>query len=280
MASIQLTTGLLSGRKLEVWDSGSLAQVADSHISKLEDVSFYDGELKRKTFRGISFRNCNFARSRFHSIVFRKCSFTRVDFTRTLFVECSFSECSFVDCDPYHARFIKCALDPSEFAKCYTEDSHWNKALILFANLRRGLENAGNGRMARVAEYHYRVWERRRLYRLWRVNETSGFWPWFRSLFVAMVTGYGERPIYLGAWMIGLITAMASVYRQWFPYVVTSGKSGFTDFWYFSFKVFCAQGFTDHFLTSGLLVCQVGEFSVGVVLISLLVGSVTRKLSS
>ena len=280
MASVQLTTGLLVGKTLHVWDANALVNAADSNHGKIEDVSFYRGELQRKTLRGIAFGNCNFARSRFERVTFRKCTFTKVDFTRTTFVECSFSECRFVDCDPYNARFIRCVVDPSEFEKCYTEDSLWNKALILFANLRRGLESAGNGRMARVAEYHYRVWERRRLYWLWRVHETSGFWPWFRSLLVSILTGYGERPVYVGTWMLVLISAMAEIYRRWFPYVVSNGNAALGDYWYFSFKVFCAQGFAGEFVTTGLLCCQVTEFALGLILIALLVGSVTRKLSS
>jgi hypothetical protein len=134
--------------------------------------------------------------------------------------------------------------------------------------------------MARVAEYHYRVWERRRLYQLWRVHETSGFWPWFRSLLVAILTGYGERPVYVGGWMLVLITIMSAVYWKWFPYAVSVANAGPGDYWYFSFKVFCAQGFETQFVTTGLLCCQVTEFALGLILIALLVGSVTRKLSS
>jgi Pentapeptide repeats (9 copies) len=232
MGTIQLPTGLLAGRNLQVWQPDALADIADSLQTKVENVSVYRGELRRrKTFRGVAFENCNFARTRFEGITFRKCSFTRVDLTRSIFVECSFSECNFVDCDPYNARFIRCVVDPSEFKNCYREDSLWNKALILFANLRSGLEKAGNGRMARVAEYHYRVWERRRLYWLWDVHGTSGAWPWFRSLCVAVLTGYGERPAYLGGWMLALITVMAVVYRTCLPYAVTSANPGIEDYW-------------------------------------------------
>jgi hypothetical protein len=279
MGSIQIPTGLLKGKSLQTWEAVALANLADSHERRVEDVSFFRGELRRRTFRSITFANCSFARSRFEGITFRKCSFTHVDLTRTIFVECSFSECSFVDCDPYHARFIRCVVDPSEFAKCYTDDDLWNKALILFANLRRGLENGGDGRMARVAEYHYRIWERRRLYQLWKVHETSGPWPWFRSLLVAILTGYGERPVYIGGWMLMLITVMAAIYWRWFPFAVTASNAGLGDYWYFSLKVFCAQGFDSQFVTAGLLCCQVTEFALGLILIALLVGSVTRKLS-
>jgi hypothetical protein len=83
--------------------------------------------------------------------------------------------------------------------------------------------------MARVAEYHYHIWERRRLYQLWKVHETSGPWPWFRSLLVAILTGYGERPVYIGGWMLLLITVMATIYWRWFPYSVTA--SGQDECW-------------------------------------------------
>lgn len=93
MASIQIPTGLLKGKNLQVWEPVALADLAESHGRTVEGISFFHGEIRRKTFRGIIFANCSFARSRFEDITFRKCSFTRVDLTRTVFVECSFSEC-------------------------------------------------------------------------------------------------------------------------------------------------------------------------------------------
>lgn len=281
MTTFQPTKGLLAGIALEEWEAQDLANAADSQVrNKIERITFYKSELRRKNFRGISFSECNFAKSKFEQVTFRKCTFAKVDFTRTSFVDCTFSECRFVNCDPYYAAFNKCAVNPSEFKECYSQDSDWNKALILFSNLREDLEKEGNGRMARIAEYYYRVWERRRLYRLWKVNETSSFWPWFRNFTVAALTGYGERPMYLGSWMLVLVTLMAFVYLKWFPYALASNQNGFTDYWYFSFKVFCAQGFTSEPMSLGLLSCQVLEFAIGLVLVALLVGSVTRKLSS
>ena len=80
--------------------------------------------------------------------------------------------------------------------------------------------------------------------------------------------------------MLVLISIMAAIYRKWFPHAVSADNAGFGDYWYFSFKVFCAQGFASQFVTAGLLCCQVTEFAIGLVLIALMVGSVTRKLSS
>jgi hypothetical protein len=286
MGSFQPTTGLLTGMTLQIWDADKLAQAAESHTGrKIENVSFYNGELSRKTFRGVSFQHCNFARSRFEHLTFRKCTFTKVDMTRTRFVDCTFSECKFLNCDPYYTSFTNCAVHPAEFDKCYTDDSEWNKALILFSTLRRSIERTGNGRMARVAEYYYRVWERKRLYSLWKVHETSSFFAWFGNLLIAMLTGYGERPVYIGSWMLVLITSMAVVYKSWFPYAIAAAGSSvanghFTDYWFFSFKVFCAQGFTPAPISMGFLTCQVLEFAAGLILVALLVGSVTRKLSA
>ena len=72
MASVQLTSGLLVGKTLHVWDAAALVDAAESNHGKIEDVSFYRGELQRKTFRGIAFGNCNFAKSKFERITFRK----------------------------------------------------------------------------------------------------------------------------------------------------------------------------------------------------------------
>jgi hypothetical protein len=274
-------SGFLKGETLQPWDAAKLEDFADSNErKKLEDISFYRDKLERKTFRGVTFRNCNFARTRFERITFRRCKFTRVDLTKCVFTGCSFSECDFTNCDPYNATFEGCAVDPAQFKNCYVGDDLYNKALILFANLRRSLESSGDGRMARAAQYYYRVWDRRRLYALWRKSEAGGALPWLRSLIVAAVTGYGERPELIGAWMIMLVTVMSLVYRYAFAGFVPRPSGGFGDFWYFSLKVFCAQGFDSRFSTTGLLACQVAEFALGLVLISLFVGSVTRKLSS
>jgi hypothetical protein len=134
--------------------------------------------------------------------------------------------------------------------------------------------------MARAAEYYYRVWERRRLYHLWKTKETSGFWPYCRSCVVAILTGYGEQPIYIGGWIIFLITAMGFVYQRWFPGAVGTKEAKFADYWFFSFKLFCAQGLTSMSVSRGFVACQVLEVAIGLVLVALLVGSVTRKLSS
>jgi hypothetical protein len=155
-----------------------------------------------------------------------------------------------------------------------------NKAVILFANLKRNLEGLGGGRMERFAEYYYWIWERRRFYSLWKNAETAGPWPWIRSLAVWIVTGYGERPEFVGAWMMLLVTLTSLVYKYAFATLVPHANGRFGDFWYFSLKVFCAQGFDSQFSTTAFLACQVAEFALGLVLISLLVASVTRKLSS
>lgn len=281
MATVDLTSGILAGTTLEVWDAEQLGYAADSiHRDRLEKVSFYRGELRRKTFRGVTFQSCSFARTTFRSISFRKCAFNNVDMIRTVFVDCTFSECDFLNCDPYNARFTRCAVDPAYFKKCYQDDNVYNKALILFSTLRQSLEREGNGRMARTAEYYYRIWERRRLYHLWRTKETSGFWPWCRSFLVAILTGYGERPVYIGGWILALITFMGFVYQRWFPAAIGAKQANFADYWFFSFRLFCTQGLTSTFAGRGVVACEVLEVAIGLVLIALLLGSVTRKLSS
>jgi hypothetical protein len=67
---------------------------------------------------------------------------------------------------------------------------------------------------------------------------------------------------------------------RWFPGILGPGSSRYFDYWYFSFRVFFAQGFTDKVSSVGLLALQVGEFAFGLVLVALMIGSVTRKLSA
>jgi hypothetical protein len=192
-------------------------------------------------------------------------------------VNCYFSDCQFIDCDPYYPTFARTVINPKAFEKCYGPQE-LNKALVLFAALKRGLEASGYHREARAADYYYRRWERELLYQRWTSKGTSGIRPWLWSLLVATLTGYGERPQYLAFWMYGLITVAAFVYWEWMPWSV-SGAKAFRDYWYFSFKVFCAQGFTSSPITRGLLIGELLEFSLGLLLISLLLGSIARKLS-
>ena len=279
MTTVHIEKGILEGKDLEVWDATKIAEFARSEQStELSRVAFYSQKLERGIFRGVNFKECSFARSRFVGVNFRRCTFENVDLTRAVFRDCHFSDCVFKDSDPYNASFVKTVVEPAAFRRCYKEQSY-NKALILFANLRVGFERAGDLRLARAAEYYYRLWERRRLYHLWRDRATSDITPWLASLLLGSLTGYGERPAYLGAWVAALITLMAAVYRRWFPIVVTTTGRNFGSYWYFSFKVFCAQGFTSDYAGAALLVCQVSEFVLGLIFISMLVGSVSRKLS-
>jgi hypothetical protein len=279
MSSIHIDTGLLKGLDLEAHNPEQLVDLSRAQDANvLEGVSFYDQTLRRVTFRGIAFNECNFARSTFDSVVFRKCTFSKVDLTRTRFRNCYFSDCRFLDCDPYYAHFVGTVVAPSAFRGCYPRKQDSNKALLLFAGLKRSFDGAGDHRAARAADYYYRRWERVLFYQRWRSKETSGVTPWLWSLLIGSLTGYGERPVYLAAWMVGLVTLAAFVYMTWLPSSVASAQS-YWDYWYFSFRVFCAQGFAAAFAGVGLLICQVVEFAFGLVLISLLLGSIARKLS-
>lgn len=277
---MKLTKGYLAGEELAEWSAQDFVEFcAQSESSNLSHISFYEGSLDRVAFRGVSFQTCNFSKSTFRRVNFRKCTFKRVDLTRTRFLDCFFSDCTFTDCNPYYASFEKSVIHPSAFKSCYRSVGDWNRATVLFTGLKRDLEATGNGRASRAAEYYYRKWERIHLYHKWRFRQLSGMTPWLWSWLLDAFMGYGERPIYLLIWMLGLITVMGGVYKAWFPFSISPTSSDFWSYWYFSFKIFCAKGFTNDVLSKGLLFCQVLEFSLGLVLLSLLVGSVTRKLS-
>jgi hypothetical protein len=92
-------------------------------------------------------------------------------------------------------------------------------------------------------------------------------------------TGYGERPSYLAIWAFGFITALSLVYMIWFPSVPINGNNNFMSYWYYSFKVFFAQGLDVGFQSMRLAFVQMGEFLSGLVMVALLIGSIARKLS-
>jgi hypothetical protein len=279
MSSVKIEKGLLSGQELRPNDPEELRQFAQTESIELDHVSFYKKALSHVTFRGVTFRACSLAQSSFEHVNFRKCKFDQVDLTRTRFANCYFSDCSFIDCDPYNALFPDSVVDPSAFKKCYTSNKDLNKALLLFSGLKRDLQAAGNSRASRAADYYYSKWERRLLYHRWRFRQMSGARPWLWSLILGSLTGYGERPIYLLFWMFSMITGMGVVYKTYFPFSLSPGNYDFWSYWYFSFKIFCAKGFTNDVLSGGLLFCQVAEFTFGLILLALLIGSVTRKLS-
>lgn len=281
---VKIPTGILAGEELKELNDTDLRGLAQSPVATdLVRASFYKGNLSGNqtgvTFFGISFKDCNFARSIFERVNFSRCRFTRVDLTRSVFKDCFFSDTTFVSCDPYYASFEQTEIDPAAFKNCFRAHSEWNKALILFSNLRKSLKDMGESRFSRAAEYYFRVWQRRRLFHRWRFKRISGFGTWFGSLCLGGLTGYGERPVYLAGWAFLIITILSGVYMKWLPSAVDGVDHRFRDYWYHSFRVFFAQGLTNGFQSIPLCCVQVFEFLSGLVMVSLLIGSIARKLS-
>jgi hypothetical protein len=280
MATVHIDKGLLKGLDLEEYTGDQLLRLAEpAHATLLKRGSFYRNKLGRAVYRGMIFSECSFAQSVLEHVSFYKCKFKSVDLTRTKFVNCFFFGCEFENCDPYYATFENTEVNPTSFKNCYHVDSDWNKALVLFSELRRSLLASGDGRLSRTADYYFRSWQRRRLHHLWKIKQMSGFFPWFWNLCLWLLTGYGERPAYLLFWALGVISAIAMVYTKFFPFVVTAPKHSYLDFWYFSFQVFFGKWLSASLQTTGLFIVQLFEFGCGLVLIALLIASVTRKLS-
>lgn len=280
MATVHIDKGILRGLDLEQYTIEQLQQRAEpAHATSLTRVSFYKGKLGRAVYRGMSFSECGFAQSTFERVSFYKCKFSKVDLVRTRFVRCFFFGCEFEDCDPYYASFDNTEVDPSSFKRCYRLDADWNKALVLFAELRRSFLTSADGRLSRTADYYFRTWQRRRLHYLWKRKQMSGFFPWFRSFCLWILTGYGERPACLAAWASLVIGLLAGIYMKCFPYVAAGPAHGYLDYLYLSFRVFFGQSFSGSLQSSGLLLVQLAEFFCGLVLVALLIGTVTRKLA-
>ncbi len=280
-ATVSLTKGILAGLNLQELTVEDLRKLSQSSVrTELARASFYKGNLGNATFQGITFKECSFARVRFEKINFSRCKFIRVDLTRAVFEDCFFSDTTFVHSDPYHASFERTEIDPSSFKSCFAMHTEWNKALLLFSNLRLSLKELGETRSSRTAEYYFRVWQRRRLFHRWHFKRIAGFGAWFWSLCLGALTGYGERPFYLAAWAFGVITALSAIYMKWLPYALDGGNRRFVEYWYYSFKVFFAQELSIGFQSIPLSVAQIAEFLSGIIMVSLLIGSIARKLSS
>jgi hypothetical protein len=278
MDPIKIEKGILTGKELFPWVQDDFLRFANSERSNLENIACYNSQITRMTFRSVNFRYCSFARTTFESVNFRKCTFVDVDLTRTIFKECFFSDCKFVNSDPYYAKFPQTLVPASSFKRCY-QFKDWNKALVLFSQLKQDLEAEGNRRASQAADYYYRRWERALLYHRWKAREVSGMWSWLWSLIIGSLTGYGERPQYLLFWTTALITIAAMVYRVLFPGCVSAADHRLLGYWYFSFKVFCGKGFTTDAISRGLVFSQVIEFSFGLIFVAMLVASITRKFS-
>jgi hypothetical protein len=279
--------GLLQGLTLDVWGAVDLAAAGKRTEIKL--VSFYrqrlDGGRPGMSFRGVTFKQCGFGHSVFTNISFINCRFEEVDLTRTQFRNCLFSRCKFIKSDPYYALFPQSDIDPSSFAGiyratgCYANSTDYNKATLLFSNLRASLSRRGDVRKAKRAEYYLRVWERKKLWIYSWKKKDHGPFVWLQSLFLGGLNGYGERPQYALVWMVFVITVFAAVYRCFFTTAITTGQ-GFLDDWYFSFRVFFAQAFGPQLPAPRLLLCQVVEFGFGLILVAVFIGSAARKLSA
>jgi hypothetical protein len=280
MDTILVPTGILKNVLLEVYTAQQLARLGEpADRSAISRVSFYRGELGRAVYRGTLFTECGFGQSTFQHVSFYKCDFYKVDLTRTKFVNCFFFKCRFRGCDPYYVSFENTEIDPRSFKHCYSLNSDWNKALILFSELRRSLFAYGEGNLSRTADYYFRMWHRRRQFHLWTKKQMSGPLPWFGSLCLWLLTGYGEKPVNLAGWAFVVISAFAAIYKKWFASVVPNPRHGYVDFWYQSFRVFFGRAFSGDIQSVGLFSIQICEFGCGLILIALLIGSVTRKLS-
>lgn len=279
MATVTISKGLLKNIELEEMTPETMIKFAASGQTELKRISFFNQKLSRVTYRNVIFEECGFGRTRFDSVKFVKCTFRKIDLTRGQFANCYFSGCTFTDCDAYYVSFPRSIVAPASFKDCYKLSRDTNKALLLFSALRKSFKNSGNARLAGAADYYYRGWERKLLRHRWTID-TSSCGPWLWSWFLNILNGYGERPVYLLFWILGLVTLMSFVYRHWFPYAVGPGDASPLSYWRFSLSVFCAQGFSNSSLTPALLLSEVAEFTFGLVLISVLVGSVSRKLSA
>lgn len=280
MAMVHVLTGILKGLDLEECTSERLKQKAEpAHETTLKRLSFYRNELGRAVYRGVVFSECSFAKSTFERVSFYKCTFSKVDMVRTRFVRCFFFKCEFHNCDPYYASFENTEIDPSSFRNCYQLDDDWNKAVILFAELRKSFMESADGRLSRKADYYFRAWKRRRLYHLWRTKQMSGFLPWFWDFGIWLVTGYGERPVYLAGWASVVICFFAAIYMKFFSKGLPAPAHQVADYFYLSFRVFFGQGFSGYLQSVGLFWVELGEFFCGLVLIALLIGTVTRRVA-
>jgi hypothetical protein len=284
--TVAVQGGVLNGLTLTVWDAAALANAARG--TEIENVSFYRDIFRggpSSAFRGVTFKGCGFGHSVFENTSFINCKFQRVDLTRTQFRNCVFSRCRFVNCDPYNAIFPNTDIDPVSFAGffrskgCYKKPSEYNKAIRLFSNLRKTLLRRGDARKSRRAEYYFRVWERKKLWVYYNKKERDSIFPWFWSLLLGAVNGYGERPQYTLFWMFATISLWALGYWHFFPQVVAACHGKF-DYWYFSFRLFFAQGFGQQPPPFPLLICQLTEFGFGLILIAILIGSSARKFSA
>jgi len=280
MTTIRITAGILKGLDLEEYSAAELEAFSRSERTILDRVSYYHGALENVTFRGITFTNCVFAKTTFKRVRFRRCRFTHSDLIRSVFEECYFSGCEFIDSDLYNVSFGASEILTSSFGNCYRQHEDWNKALILFSALRTKLLGEGNTRGARVAEYYLRIWERRRLYSRWRNTDLSGPLPWLWSLFLGSLTGYGERPAYLALWATAVISVWAWLYKLRYPWVIDPVIRRFFAYWFFSFRLFFGQGISLYPGSIGVALLEMFEFGIGLVLVSLLIGSASRKLSS
>lgn len=277
---IRISKGKLAGLELTEATEGDLARLSRSTSQvQLSKTSFYQGSLRGVIFQGLVFTECNFAKATLEKVTFSRCKFSRVDLTRTSFRGCFFSDCTFSDCDIYYPSFSGTEVDPTSFKNCFLSHEEWNKALILFAELRRSLREIGESRLSRKADYFFRVWQRRRLFHRWKFKRIAGFGPWFWSLCIGALNGYGERPQYLAFWAFAVISAASVIYKEWLPYVLNVPNPRLVDYWFYSFKVFFAQGLSVGFQSVPLMLIQTGEFLAGLILVSLLIGSTVRKLS-
>jgi hypothetical protein len=66
---------------------------------------------------------------------------------------------------------------------------------------------------------------------------------------------------------------------KYLPDAIATPTPRYLDYLFYSFRVFFGQGLAPAFQSASLLGLQVSEFVSGLIMVALLIGSITRKLS-
>ena len=240
--------------------------------------------------KGVTFRNFSFSHTLVTGFEFTDCIFERCLFIATIFRDCRFTSGDFLDCNPHRIEFKDCYVDPKNFDKCISDNQFSNIGVYLFQELLRNSRQQAQPEFSDEAQYCFKKWERRLL---WREISRSKSWLakiWLGRTFVGLhlfnwATGSGMR---LGRLTVSsLVVLLLFTLINW-KLAVQMGLmqdghviGSFVDAFYFSTVITTTLGFGDISPTTSLgrLVVS-GEAIIGFVLFALLTSTMYRKFTS
>ena len=198
----------------------SCLQGADMTGANLQNTKLWSSNLQGTKLQGVNLRNARFNE-------------------KTILYDVNWYQCQIDN------STLKLADNQLDKKVIQEKNNDYAKAKEVYRNLKNYFRQEGMYNIS--GEYYYRE----------RLMETKYNWKekkypqWISNIFLKLITGYGERPLNILIWWIGIIFGCAFIYYFFsgiyngIAYNITSYNPNFLETLYFSIVTFTTLGFGD-----------------------------------